>query len=74
MSSLSNALTRSFRPTPGTIHTRAARDRANSAHAAAALEAIRRRSSEVPEILMGTIIGPDQSVTRARTMNRTPDS
>ena len=60
MSSLLNALTRSFRTTPGMIHTRAARDRANPAHAAAELEAIPRRSSEVTEILMGTIIGLDQ--------------
>ena len=41
------------------IRTRASGDRANSTHAAA-LEAIARRSSAVPEILMGTINGPDQ--------------
>jgi hypothetical protein len=62
MSSLSNALTRSFRTTPEMIRTRAASDRANSARAVA-LEAIRRISSEVPEILVGdgTIISPDQA-------------
>jgi 2-keto-3-deoxy-6-phosphogluconate aldolase len=44
------------------IRTRAASDRTNSAHAVA-LEAIRRISSEVPEILVGdgTSISPDQA-------------
>ncbi|HEY5183028.1 MAG TPA: hypothetical protein VIJ07_25230 [Dermatophilaceae bacterium] len=59
MSSLSTALTTSFRTTPGMIRTRAASDRANSAQAMA-LEAIRRISSEVPEILVDTIISPGQ--------------
>jgi hypothetical protein len=59
MSSLSTALTTSFRTTPGMIRTRAASGRAHSAQAMA-LEAIRRTSSEVPAILVGTITIPDQ--------------
>ena len=42
------------------IHARAASDHANAAHDVA-LEAIRRICSEVTEILVGTIISPDQA-------------
>jgi hypothetical protein len=58
MSSLSIALTTSFRTTPGMIRTRAASDQAISAQAMA-LEAIQRISVEVPENVVGTIISPD---------------
>jgi hypothetical protein len=66
MSSLSNALTRSFKTTPGMIRTRAAFDLANSAHAVA-LEAIQRISREAPEIVVGTIISPDQATQAEQT-------
>jgi hypothetical protein len=67
MSSLSSALTRSFRTTTGMIRTRAASDRANPARAVA-LEAILRISSEIPEVLAGpgAIISTDQARQVAR--------
>ena len=60
MSSLSTALTRSFRTTPGMIRTRAAHDRAISGHTVA-LETFLRISGEMPEILIDTLISPGQA-------------